>query len=86
MRKQLLSLPKCTIGKYINFKKDYLEGIKNSKRAETVTKIHMHIVVIQYDLTEEHFFLLIHKVVNFKSFSAGLESAVIILGLGVFVH
>lgn len=69
VRKQLLSLPECTIGKYINFKKDYFEGIKTSKSAETVTRTHMHIVVIQYDLTEEHFFLLVYKVLNFKSFS-----------------
>lgn len=27
VRKQLLSLPECTIGKYINFKTDYFEGI-----------------------------------------------------------
>jgi len=63
VRKQLLSLPEYTIGKYINFKKDYFEGIKTSKSTETVTRIHMRTVVIQYNLTEEHFFLLIQKVV-----------------------
>lgn len=63
VRKQLLSIPEYTIGKYINFKKDNFEGIKTSKSAETVTRIHIHTAVIQYDLTEEQFFLLIHKVV-----------------------
>lgn len=63
VRKQLLSLPEHTIGKYINFKKDSFEGVRTSRSAATVTGIHMHTVVIQYDLTEEHFFLLIHKVV-----------------------
>lgn len=63
VRKQLLSLPEYTIGKYINFKKDYFEGIKPSKSTETVTRIHMHTVVIQHNLTEEHFFLLISEVV-----------------------
>lgn len=63
VKKQLLSLPEYTIGKYINFKKDYFEGIKSRKSAETVMRIHMHTVVIQYNLTEKHFFPLIHKVV-----------------------
>lgn len=74
VRKQLLSLPEYTIGKYINFKKDYFESIKNSKSAENVTRIHMHIVVIHYDLTEEHIFLLIQKGVHFKSFSGSWVS------------
>lgn len=63
VRKQLLSLPEYTIGKYINFKKGNFEGIKMGKSAETVTRMHIHTTVIQYDLTEEQFFLLIHEVV-----------------------
>lgn len=55
-------------------KKIILKASKNSKSAETVTWIHMHIVVIQYDLTEEHIFLLIHKLVNSKSFSGSWVS------------